>query len=199
MKIECLRRNGLTPYRNSFLLRAEFTMVVDPGTDSMIYDYLEQHRDESLADHGVYVIITHNLYEQLEAAQALRKRFGARIYAYGPGPGIDKSLQADQIVTLGRHVLEVLYTPGDSLDAICLYVPEAKALFSGDGGLLRISRSGGAYINAYVDGLFKVASREVQMVYSSFEDPVTTGCGELIVRTLRNVCRSTVVENALAC
>jgi len=52
-------------------------------------------------------------------------------------------------VTVGGHILEVIYTPGHSPGSICLYEPESKSLFSGDtifsdGGIGRTDFPGGS-------------------------------------------------------
>lgn len=199
MKIIPLNRNGHACGCNSYLVLGDgnrpddINTIIDPGCDESVLAEIERLSAGPDKLPVAQVLLTHNHFNHARSAALLRERYNARVLAFGGGPGMDGCLVDGQIVAAGDAVLEVLHTPGHSPGSICLYAPAKKALFSGD-LRLRVERVGGTYGGAYVEGLFKIACRDIETIYPGHGEPVTADCQELIVRTVRNVCRSTVLE-----
>jgi glyoxylase-like metal-dependent hydrolase (beta-lactamase superfamily II) len=62
-----------------------------------------------------------------------------------PEPSVGQSLADGELIETERYCLQVFYTPGHSLDHLCLYEPQQGWLFSGDlfvGGRDRALRAG---------------------------------------------------------
>ena len=106
--------------------------------------------------------------------------------AYIDGPGVDEILSEGQFIKAGDDVLEVLHTPGHSSDSICLYSPLEKALFSGD-TQLRIMMPGDRFEPEYIQGIMKIACRDIQRIFPGHDEPLKSGCHELILQTLHNI------------
>lgn len=199
MKIIPLKRNGRVSSCNSYLILGDWNRledvntIIDPGCDDALLGAIERLATGFGKIPVAQVILTRNHFDHGRSAALFRERFGARVLAFCGGPGIDQCLGDGQFIAAGDDVLEVLHTPGHSPDSISLYAPAKKALFSGDLHL-QVERVGGIYGSAYVEGLFKIACRDIETIYSGHGEPLAADCQELIVRTVRNVCRSTVLE-----
>ncbi|MBN2014674.1 MAG: MBL fold metallo-hydrolase [Candidatus Altiarchaeota archaeon] len=68
--------------------------------------------------------------------------------AEAPKMKVDVRLVDGQRMDLGKTTLEIMHTPGHTIEGICLYEPESKSLFSGDtvfaDGIGRVDLSGGS-------------------------------------------------------
>ncbi|HEY5835737.1 MBL fold metallo-hydrolase [Streptomyces sp.] len=90
----------------------------------------------------VGIVCTHAHNDHINAAPALAARTGAPILlhpddavlwkALHPRWEPDRELADGELLTVAGTGLHVLHTPGHSPGAVCLYVPELGALFSGD-------------------------------------------------------------------
>jgi len=203
MKIIPLKRNDRIYSCNSYLVLGDWNRlndintIIDPGRDTFVLNEIERLSTGFGKVPVAQVILTHNHFDHVEAAVALKERFNAKVLAFNKGPGIDERLTDGQIIRAGDDVLEVLHTPGHSSDSICLYAPSEKAMFCGD-MQLRVERTGGTYTCGYMEALFKIACRDILKIYSGHDEPITSDCQELIIKTVRNVCRSTILDDACA-
>jgi len=78
---------------------------------------------------------THHHPDHVGGNLALKEKHGLSIT--GPDemnriPGVDKGVAGGDIFHFGRHEVQVIATPGHTLDHIIYYVPDAKAAFVGD-------------------------------------------------------------------
>ena len=190
MKVVPLKKSETTYSCNSYLILGDWNRIedlntiIDPGTDSYILEEIDRLPTGFGKVAVEQIILTHNHFDHVGAVQALKKRFKARVLAYSDGPGVDEILRDGQFVKVGDETLEVLHTPGHSTDSICLYAPAEKILFSGD-TQLRIRMPGEQFAQEYIEGLLKVACRDVQRIYSGHDEPMIGGCNELIMQSLR--------------
>jgi len=192
MKIIPLRRSGATHSCNSYLILGDWNRIgdvntiIDPGTDNFILEEMD-HLPTGLGKIPVaQMILTHSHFNHAGAAGAVKARYNARILAFRQGAGVDELLSDGQFVKAGDDILEVLHTPGHSADSICLYAPAEKALFSGD-MQLRITTPDERYARKYTEALIKIACRDIRKIYSGHDEPMTSGCQEMIFKTLSNV------------
>ncbi|MGN6551740.1 MAG: hydroxyacylglutathione hydrolase [Pararhizobium sp.] len=83
-----------------------------------------------------HILTTHHHGDHVEANEALKKAFDARIV--GPEaeaskiPGIDETVKQDDRFTFAGHPVEVIETPGHTLGHVCYHLPEDALLFSAD-------------------------------------------------------------------
>lgn len=198
MKIIPLKRSDGICCSNPYLILGDgnrpddVNTLIDPGNDAFLLDEILSTGFGKLS--VAQVILTHNHSEQTGVLPLLKERFNARVLASGRGPHVDACLEDGQTLRAGDDLLEVIRIPGQSSDSICLYAPSPGALFSGD-TQLRVERTGATYLSGYVEALFTIASRDIATIYPGHDEPIRSDCQELIVRTLRNVCRSTVLED----
>jgi glyoxylase-like metal-dependent hydrolase (beta-lactamase superfamily II) len=192
MKVIQLKKSDKVYSCNSYLILGDWNhledlnTVIDPGTDDFILDEIE-HLSTGCGKVAVgQVILTHNHFDHNGGVMALKQRYGARVLAFADGPGVDELLRDGQFIRAGDEVIEVLHTPGHSSDSICLYVPAAKVLFSGD-TQLRVGAAGDVYTQDYLEGLVRLALRKTTRIYSGHDDPMTGDATEMILNTLSNV------------
>ncbi|WP_113701605.1 MBL fold metallo-hydrolase [Nonomuraea lactucae] len=87
----------------------------------------------------------------------------------------DRSLANGQIIRVGDSAVHVLHTPGHAPGAVCLYVPELDALFSGD----TLFQGGpGATGRSYSDFPTIIASISRTLLTLPAETVVHTGHGD---------------------
>ncbi len=192
MKVIPLTKSDKVYSCNPYLILGNWNRIedvntlIDPGTDDYVLDEIERLSTGFGKIAVEQIILTHNHFDHRGAAMAFKERYKARILAYQDGPEVDELLDDGQFIRAGDDILEVLHTPGHSSDSICLYAPSEKILFSGD-TQLRVRGTREYFTNEYIDGLLKIACRDIQRIYSGHDNPVLGGCNELILQSLRNV------------
>lgn len=135
---------------NTWILRApasEQSVVVDPGP------MLEEHLRAVLAAAGKVsvVLLTHNHPDHSEGAAWFANQAGCGVRAVDPAFRIPTDhahgLSEGDVITAGELRIEVLPTPGHTLDSVCFWLPQDGSLLTGDTVLGR-----GTSVVAYPDG-----------------------------------------------
>lgn len=192
MKIISLQKNNKKNSHYSYLILGDWNRIgdvntiIDPGIDDFVINEIERLSDGFGKVPVAQIILTHNHLDHTQSIKAFKARYHARVFAFSDGPEVDELLTDGQIIKAGDDILEVLHTPGYSSDSICLYSPSEKTLFSGD-TQLGITVPKGRYAPEYAEALIKIACRDVQRIYSGHDEPMKSGCQEMIFRTLNNV------------
>jgi glyoxylase-like metal-dependent hydrolase (beta-lactamase superfamily II) len=198
MRVIQLARNPKIYTCRSYLLLGEWNQIdavntlIDPGTD----DYIMEEIDRISTGCGKVpveqVLLTHNHFDHAASADLFRQKYGARVYGWVDGPGVDTLLKDGQIFRAGDDYLDVLHTPGHSSDSVAFYCQSQKLLFSGD-TQLRIRTSGGKYTREYVDTLVRLAHKQIELVYPGHDEPFDHNVRSIILETLQNVRNSEIV------
>jgi hydroxyacylglutathione hydrolase len=80
-----------------------------------------------------HILTTHHHADHVEANLALKNRFGVEIIGpEGKIPGIDRTVGDGDSFRFGAFDVEVIATPGHTLDHICYYFPQAGTAFTAD-------------------------------------------------------------------
>lgn len=83
-----------------------------------------------------FVFTTHHHLDHVEGNEALKAKYGVSII--GPKaeetkiPGIDRTVQDGDEFTFGLFRVKIIATPGHTAGEVSYYLPEAKAVFTGD-------------------------------------------------------------------
>ncbi|MGE3498727.1 MAG: MBL fold metallo-hydrolase [Candidatus Binatia bacterium] len=83
------------------------------------------------------IVLTHGHPDHIGGVAGIRERFGPLAVAKKPCAAVDAGLdvvpvdEGSEIETEGAH-LRALWTPGHAWDHLCWYMPEERALFTGD-------------------------------------------------------------------
>src|SRR6266536_1339091 len=135
---------------NTWILRApdaDQSVVVDPGP------MLEDHLADVLEAAGrvAVVLLTHKHPDHSEGAAWFANRAGCGVRAVDPEFRIPTDhahgLSEGDVITAGGLRIEVLPTPGHTMDSVCFWLPQDGSLLTGDTVLGR-----GTPVVAHPDG-----------------------------------------------
>ncbi len=138
--------------------KAKEAAVVDSSFNSSAIIELLKNNKFNLK----YVINTHGHSDHTAGNDELTSAFGAKIVAYNVSKvNFDIAVSDGDVLTVGKISLKVIYTPGHTIDSICLLVDNKKlltgdTLFVGECG--RTDFSGGNTKSMY-DSLFNKLSK----------------------------------------
>ena len=80
-----------------------------------------------------HILTTHHHADHVEANLALKNRFGVEIIGPEGGiPGVDRTVGDGDSFRFGAFDVEVIATPGHTLDHVCYYFPQARTAFTAD-------------------------------------------------------------------
>ncbi|SJM89418.1 Hydroxyacylglutathione hydrolase [Crenothrix polyspora] len=107
------------------------TAAVDPGLAQPVLDVLSQKNWQLN-----YIFNTHHHWDHIDGNLELKHKTGCKIIA-GQGdshriPGIDSGVNDGDTLSLGKHPISIMATPGHTLHHIVYYFPEEQRLFCGD-------------------------------------------------------------------
>ncbi|HEY3560650.1 MAG TPA: MBL fold metallo-hydrolase [Kribbella sp.] len=135
---------------NTWILRApvaEQAVVVDPGP--LLEDHLRAVLDE--AGKVAVVLLTHKHPDHSEGAAWFANQANCGVRAVDPGFRIPTDhahgLAEGDVITADGLRVEVLPTPGHTLDSVCFWLPQDGSLLTGDTVLGR-----GTSVVAHPDG-----------------------------------------------
>ncbi len=155
---------------NTWLIDGREPTLIDTGSGRPEHLAELAGRLEPASDHGPHlarVLVTHAHTDHAGGASALAARWPGCRFAKFPWPERDprypvvwKALAADETVTAGDSVLQVVHTPGHSPDHVCFFEPRSGTLFGGDlvmnGGTVVIPASHGGSLSQYLRSLQRV-------------------------------------------
>ncbi|GII53712.1 MBL fold metallo-hydrolase [Planotetraspora thailandica] len=117
---------------NTWVLgRSDAVLVVDPGPDDETH--LKRVVDH-LGDRGVAaILLTHGHEDHSGGAARFAEMVGAPVRALDPRHRLgDEGLGDGDVVTAGDLEVRIVGTPGHSFDSLCLWLPEDRAMLTGD-------------------------------------------------------------------
>lgn len=192
MKVLKLSQTPLVYTCRPYLLLGEWNRLedvntlIDPGTDGTVIEEIEKLATGCGKVPVAQIILTHNHFDHAAGVEKVKRHFGARVYAWCDGKGVDELLHDGQILKAGDDILQVLHTPGHSSDSICLYNLRHRILFSGD-TQLRIRSIGEAFSPEYIETMQRLAGLRIDTIYSGHDEAITSCAHEMILQSLSNV------------
>ena len=124
-------------------------VIIDPAADAACIEAMIARYKLS----PVAVLLTHGHFDHLSAADAVRRRYGIKVYAGNeersvmnssssnlslPFTGEGMTLEADEYFKPGEELdfagfrIGTIPVPGHTIGSVCYYFEEQKVLFSGD-------------------------------------------------------------------
>ena len=192
MKIKLLNKNARVYSSNAYLVLGAWSKLedvntmIDAGNDPSILEELEQVYTGVGKKRVDQVILTHNHFDHTGNLEEIKKRYGAKVYAFNGDPFVDEKVKDGQIIRMGDQDFEVIHTPGHSSDSICLYCAHNEVLFSGDTPI-RVRTGGGGYPNEFVEALKRLTQKKIKTIYPGHDLPIKNKIKEVIQETLKNV------------
>ena len=173
-------------------------VIIDPAADAACIEaMIARYKLRPVA-----VLLTHGHFDHLSAADAVRRRYGIKVYAGNeersvmnsssynlslPFTGEGMTLEADEYFKPGEELdfagfrIGTIPVPGHTIGSVCYYFEEQKVLFSGDtlfaGSVGRSdfpTGNAGQLIRTIKSGLMSLP--DDVMVYPGHGESTTIGC-----------------------
>ncbi|GFO70184.1 hypothetical protein GMLC_37630 [Geomonas limicola] len=192
MQIIPLRKSERTYSCNAYLILGDWNRIgdlntlIDPGSDDFVLDQIERLSTGFGKVKVEQVILTHNHFDHMGGAAAVKERYGSRVIAFSAGHGVDEIIRDGQFLKAGDDLLEVIHLPGHSSDSICLFAPSNGALFCGD-TQFRFRPPLDRFPPGFLEGLRRLAGKRVQSIYSGHDAPVLEQAQEQIAQALEQI------------
>jgi len=107
------------------------TAVVDPAVAEPVLDMLKENGWQL-----AYILNTHHHHDHTGANSALKQQTGCKIIAAQADrhriPGVDIGVEDGDDIHIGKHVAQVIGTPGHTSAHVVYYFAEQALLFCGD-------------------------------------------------------------------
>jgi glyoxylase-like metal-dependent hydrolase (beta-lactamase superfamily II) len=173
----------------TYLIGRGDVAVIDPGPD--LPDHVDAMRNALAGERVAAIVCTHTHRDHSPASRALRVATGAPIIGCAPlaldddGPrsdaAFDPDYAPDRILADGESLsgdgwtLEAVATPGHTSNHICLALPEAEALFTGDhvmGWSTTVVAPPDGDMAEYMASLDRLLAREDRIYFPAHGPPV---------------------------
>jgi glyoxylase-like metal-dependent hydrolase (beta-lactamase superfamily II) len=195
------------PGTNTYLVGRREPILIDTGAG--VDGYLPLFA-EYLAHRGwkqpARVLLTHRHPDHLGGVAQLRARFpGLRVSKFihrdaSLPDGIDDGVRDGHAIEGDGVTLVPVYTPGHASDHLCYYLPEEKALFSGDmvlsGSTSVIPAADGDLLD-YMSSLRRLQSMDVRRIYSAHGPVIEDGPGRIAEYIAHRLMRERQILQAL--
>ena len=172
------------PGTNTYLVGRRDPILIDTGIG--VPDYiplLERYLGERGWKAPSRVVLTHRHKDHLGGVKDLRTRF--------PGLPVSKRIHRDEelpdnvgdirdgdVIEGDGATLVAVYTPGHASDHLCYYMPEERAVFTGDvvlSGSTSVIPAGDGDLLDYMHSLKRLQSLDVRRIYSAHGPVIEDG------------------------
>jgi len=172
---------------NTYLIRGEVTVLIDPGHSHHISNLFHQMEQDGISREGIdLIIVTHSHPDHFEGLEAFKdmpvkiamnqeearylKETGKLLFEMMGKPmsefRIDFYLKEGGL-DLGKSTFDIYQTPGHSPGSLSIYWPDRKVLFTGDlvfnGGIGRTDFPGGDS-KAIKDSIERMSRLETELL-----------------------------------
>jgi glyoxylase-like metal-dependent hydrolase (beta-lactamase superfamily II) len=162
------------PGTNTYLVGRRDPILLDTGAG--VPDYLplfERYMEERGWSQPSRVVLTHRHRDHLGGVEQLRGRYrGLRvakmIYRDEGLPADVETLRDGDVIEGDGVTLLVLHTPGHASDHLCYYLPQEKAVFTGDvvlGGSTTVIPAEDGDLLDYLNSLKRLQGLDLERIY----------------------------------
>lgn len=175
-------RMGYDFSSNSYAITGDYVSIIDPGNDYIAFMELFQ-RGVNSADIKK-IVLTHGHVDHVMGMFELFRRYdnpgqNLEIFLHEAGPREFKDLagqmgcrlvelKGGETLNLSGFDLEVIHTPGHTLDGICLYHAPSRTMFTGDTvlphAMAEIDQAAGGRLDHYLYSLRTLLKRDIDHV-----------------------------------
>lgn len=137
----------------------------------------DTHHSEELQE----IVLTHGHADHIGGVESVQRRFGPLTVAKKPWDKLDGRI-AVEVVDEGSEIrtegatLQAIWTPGHAWDHLCWYMPEERALFTGDvvlgAGTTVIPPDGD--LGDYLNSLHRLLALELAVIYPAHGPQIHT-------------------------
>jgi len=186
---------------NSYAITGDYVSIIDPGNDYTAF--MELFRRGVNPTDIKKIVLTHGHVDHVMGMFELFRRYDnpgqdLEIFLHEAGPREFKDLagqmgcrlievKGGETLNLSGFDLEVIHTPGHTLDGICLYHAPSRSMFTGDTvlphAMAEMDQAAGGRLDHYLYSLRTLLKRDI--------DNVLPGHGGLVGRTGRGIVMDT--------
>ena len=180
---------------NTYVLKSDKTLLIDPGHSRHLGNVLSQMEDDGIDPGKIdLLLITHSHPDHLEGVEAAEWKTARVAMAreeeqYLQNNGrflfeamnqplprfrIDFYLREGEL-HLGKEVFEILHAPGHSPGSLCLYWPARKVLVTGD-----VIFYGGIGRTDFMDGNPRMLVRSIEKISGLDTETLLPGHGQIL-------------------
>ena len=201
----------LAPNPNMMTLEGTNTWVLRDGDRSIVIDpgpLVDAHLDavQAVAGDVQHVLLTHHHVDHSESAKAFGERVGAPVSALDPAYVLGgEGLHDSDIISTGDLAVHVIGTPGHTADSLTFFVPEDRAILTGDTVLGRgtsVVAHPDGNLGAYLDSLDRLRNladeRDLQWIWPGHGPVIEDALATLDYYVAHRTSRLEQVETALA-
>jgi ribonuclease/clavin/mitogillin len=172
------------PGTNTYLIGRRDPILLDTGAGVPEYmTGLQGYLDERGWTQPSRVVLTHRHRDHLGGVAHLRERFrglrvGKMIHRDADLPEGVENLRDGQTIEGDGVTLTAIYTPGHASDHLCYYLPEEKAVFTGDvvlSGSTTVIPSEDGDLLDYMNSLKRLQALGVRRIYPAHGPVVEDG------------------------
>ncbi len=176
------------PGTNTYLVGRREPILIDTGAGVPEYvPLLERYLRERGWERPSRVLLTHRHRDHVGGVPALRARFpGLRVFKMlhrdAELPDGIEDLREGQVVRGDGVTLVPIYTPGHASDHLCYYLPEERALFTGDvvlGGSTTVIPSEDGDLLDYLASLRRLLTLDIGRIYPAHGPVIEDGPGRI--------------------
>jgi hydroxyacylglutathione hydrolase len=194
------------PGTNTYLVGRRDPILIDTGIG--VPDYvplLERYLGERGWRAPSRVVLTHRHKDHLGGVKDLRQRFpglpvAKRIHRDEELPEYIDDIHDGDVIEGDGITLVAVYTPGHASDHLCYYMPEEKALFTGDvvlsGSTSVIPAADGDLLD-YMNSLRRLQGLDVRRIYSAHGPVIEDGPGRIAEYIAHRLLREQQILEAL--
>jgi hydroxyacylglutathione hydrolase len=176
------------PGTNTYLVGRRDPVLIDTGAG--VPDYLpllEHHLAERGFTQPSRVVLTHRHRDHMGGVEQLRARFSGlavskMVHNDAGLPEPIEDLREGQSVAVAGGTLVPVYTPGHASDHLCYYLPEEKAVFTGDvvlGGSTTVIPSADGDLADYLRSLRRLLELDIERIYPAHGPVIEDGPGRI--------------------
>jgi hydroxyacylglutathione hydrolase len=186
---------------NSYAITGDYVSIIDPGNDYTAF--MELFRRGVNPTDIKKIVLTHGHVDHVMGMFELFRRYDNQgqdleIFLHEAGPQEFKELAGEmgcrltevkggETLNLSGFDLEVIHTPGHTLDGICLYHAPSRSMFTGDTvlphAMAEMDQAAGGRLDHYLYSLRTLLKRDI--------DNVLPGHGGLVGRIGRGIVMDT--------
>ena len=194
------------PGTNTYLIGRRDPILLDTGAG--VPDYLplfERYMDERGWSQPSRVVLTHRHRDHLGGVDQLRGRYrglrvGKMVYKDAGLPEDIEHLRDGDVMEGDGVTLVALHTPGHASDHLCYYLPQEKAVFTGDvvlGGSTTVIPAEDGDLLDYLNSLKRLQGLDVQRIYPAHGPVIEDAQGKLAEYIEHRLLRERQILDAL--
>jgi len=194
------------PGTNTYLIGRRDPILLDTGAG--VPDYLplfERYMDERGWSQPSRVVLTHRHRDHLGGVDQLRGRYrglrvGKMVYKDAGLPEDIEYLRDGDVIEGDGVTLVALHTPGHASDHLCYYLPQEKAVFTGDvvlGGSTTVIPAEDGDLLDYLNSLKRLQGLDVQRIYPAHGPVIEDAQGKLAEYIEHRLLRERQILDAL--